>query len=853
MAAGRDAFLGPAFCLCILLSSATAHASHRHSIAGHKAHQSQVEHNLTQEKPRPGGGIADQISGNDLVRGLPQSWRATLLDTPALPSSASHVVDRNTTRNSVSGQDTAGLAAASRTGEISATSMVSQERVLLPIPAKAGIAAFESGDRFIIIVDNAIPMDTTAIHGDGIFSSLSVSLLPDATMIQMRRPDTRQIFLSQQSDGWVLGLTPPIDVPQRDRRTINPLVVKNGVLYPMRRSGRVLAVSDPASGARLLVGTSLLDDGGIATMRRTPSYDVWPTNEGVVVSARDADINLYAVPSGLLLNRDGHRMTDDGQAVYANDVDLRWLALQNRDDVGLRQRFHDAFFAAADSSPATRFDLRIKEAQAAFSMGAFPEARGILSVALMDDPEEIARPEVRFLAAATALMNGDLDDASALDGPWPEGQQRAVQLWRALYLAQTDESNDHSVHRLVLDLDRLKSYPTDLRDTLLPIATEAIARGATASDLPVLNKLPQASPFQLARALANTRLGKTDAARRIFDRLKTDRDPVIAEKAVESEITLDHMQGRLTPQQTIHSLDSIILDARLAGRETAVRLAQAEAFLQIGDWQNAVLMIDQGVPPGHPSRHMSQRSAILIKSLKGLAELPTSGLDHQQALRNAALLKAHIPQLPAGFEQANLQVAYGKLLLSIGLTDDGTRAIETAIPALDGPNTKAAAGLALAQAAIQRKDAAGGLQALSTTDDDALSPEIRAQRDVAKAEIALLNGNTSQSLDILKNAQTTSARLITIRTFENQGDWASATREFRVIAQDDLPVKGELSDAQRDLALRFASDASRAGDTSALRWLSNRVGNRMLSDSRSRLFSVLTQPTSSGGLATSNE
>ncbi|WP_155996828.1 tetratricopeptide repeat protein [Asaia bogorensis] len=838
-AIGKALRLAPAALLSGLVFVASARADHRHTLQGRKELHPHTRPAQPREIPDQKEHLPDRISGSDLVQGLPPSWRATLLNAPAAsptektdsrPKPAPAPLPAVTAATAPSGADLP-----------VATPQASQDRVLLPIPPKTGIAAFESGDRFIVIVDNAIPMDTSAIHGDGVFSSLSVDVLPDATIIQLRRSDSRPLFLSQQSDGWVLGLKPPLDIPQQDRRTINPHVVATGVLYPMRRSGRVLSVSDPASGARLLIGTSLLDDGGVTSMRRTPGYDVWPTNEGVVVSARDAEITLSAVPSGLLLNRDGHSMVDDGQAVYANDIDLEWLALKDLGDTALRQRFHDAFLAAADSSPSKRFEARVKEAQAAFSMGAFTEARGILAVGLRDDPEEIGRPEIRFLTEATALMSGDLEDASGLDGPWPEKQQRAAQLWRALYLAQADQIDARGTHRLVLDLDRIRSYPTNVRDILLPLAAETIARNATPTDLPALNKLPQSSGFQLSRALANVRLGRTDAARRSLEHLKTDRDPVIAEKAAESEIVLDHMQGKLSAQQMIRALDAIILDARLAGREMAVRLTQAEAFLQLGDWQNAALMIDQGVPPGRPSALMSKRNTILLKALKGLAEIPATGLDNQQALRNAALLKAHIAGLSNGPEQASLQAAYGKLLLSIGLIDDGSKALETAVPALESPEDKASAGLALAKLAIQQRDAARALQTLDMTESDTVSPELRAQRNVARAEIALLDGNTAKGLNILKDAQGQYARLVSAATFENQGDWASATRELKIVAQENLPAKGTLSDMAQDLALRLASDAARAGDDTTLKWLAGRIDGRAMSPSRASIFSLLTQ------------
>ena len=47
----------------------------------------------------------------------------------------------------------------------------------------------------MVVLDRAEAMDTSALHGDGIFSALTVTTLPDATLIQVPLPDTRQLYL----------------------------------------------------------------------------------------------------------------------------------------------------------------------------------------------------------------------------------------------------------------------------------------------------------------------------------------------------------------------------------------------------------------------------------------------------------------------------------------------------------------------------------------------------------------------------------------------------------------------------------------------------------------------------------
>ncbi len=774
------------------------------------------------------------LTSGDLVNGLPPSWRAKILDAPTQSDAAKGHVGKGTFP--VAPPNNGAPAAAGPAFDGAAV-----DQVLLPIPSQAGIAAFESGDRLIIVVDNAFPMDTSTIHGSGFFASLTVSLLPDATLIQLKRDDTRQLFLYQRAEGWVLGDKAPPNVKTHENHVINPSAVNEGILYPMRRSGRVLTVADPSTNERLLVGTSLLDDGGILAMRHAQGYDVWPTLEGVVIAARDPDIALVAVQSGLLLNRDGRKFEDDGQSVYANDVDLKWLGLQDLPDAELLKRYHDRLLKAADSQPADRFDKRIDAARVAFSMGAFMEARGILTVALRDDPEEVGRPEVRFLLAATELMLGFPKNASALDGPWPEKQQRALQLWRALYLEAADQSDSRSVHRLALDLDRVRAYPTNLRDLILPLVAEAIARHGDLADLPALDRLPDQPAYRLARALASQRQNNNDRAYAELSALSTDRDLSLSEKASEAKILLDHDRGKLTTEQTVKALDDLILDARLAGRERNLRLTQAEIYAKAKQWQNAAQIIDQGVPHRGPSHYSTRRNELLLQALQGVAAETNDAMSKEELVKNAALLKAHMPALPQGPARASLLAAYGRILLSLGLSDDATQALSEAIPALETPESKADAGASLAEAALTHQQPEAAAAALDRTESTSLPQPLQAHRDLIRAKIALMKGDKSKGLGLLKNTSGLDARLLGAQFHENQGQWLAAAAELRAAAMLQIPAQGDLDKSQQDLALRLASDASRAGDKNSLQWISDRIGKRSLDDTHAKLFSVLRQ------------
>lgn len=777
-----------------------------------------------------GSGSADEgVSGDVLFKGLPESWRAVVLDKPTPPPQPAQ-----------NGGKSAGAVAGKAGGATSGETATAANRVLIPVPPDMGIAAFQSANRFLIVVDNAHPMDTSALRGNGIFSTLTVSTLAAATLIQVQLPDTRKLYLSQQAEGWVLGDQPPPVTDYDDRRVISPRPGDDGILYPMRRPGRVLSITDPSSGSRLFVGTSTMDDGGILSLRIGKGYEVWPTTEGVVVAVQSPEISMRATPDGPLLSVEGKAFPDEGVAVYASDVDLKWLGLQDLPPEKLRERLHDAFLAAADSDPAQRFEKRLEEAKAAFSAGSGTEARGILTVALEDDPEEANRPGVLFLLAASELVAGNKEGASLLEGPWPDSQKRAVQLWRGLYLAAEGGHEAEAAHLLAMDVDRLKNYPAPLRDMLLPGVAEEIARYGTQDDVESLENLPSGSAYQLVDAFRKLRSGQREQAYTLFSKLSEDRDPIVAEKALEERLVMNIASGKTAPDAAAEQYNTLMPDARLAGREVQARLQQADAYMRAHAWTDALDAIDT-VQAGTGDAGDKQIPPILMQALAGIAQESSKTADKGVLLHNAALIKAHLPGLPDGPRKGEVMVAYGKMLLRLGLPDEAADIFSSAVPMLATPDMKALAGEGLADANLERKRPQDALKALSVTDSPNLPDASRAARQRILARIALATGDQNKALALLSGDASPVSLDISARIHEGRGEWPAAVQDMHQLAASEIPAKGPLDADMQALALRLASDASQAGDRPMLDWVAALAGDRMDGDN-ARLFQLLTKP-----------
>ncbi len=846
-------------------------------------HQSSTTASSALSDGQHGGEMLEQMhikSGDPLLEELPSGWGVHVLGVghpqggKSPKESATSIEKKTAARPSgkltpVVGSSSkseaghaavggAGLAVAAgdvssasqKEGHIPAATVPSRNRILIPVPGQMGIAAYQSGDRLIILVDGRHPMDVSALHGDGMFAQLAVTPLPDMTLIALPVPDTRALYLSQQSNGWVLGDQPPPVVDYTDRREISPTLREDGLYFPMRKPGRVFSVVDPVSNTPLLVGTTVLDDGGMLSLRRGRDYDVWPSLEGIVIAQHDPpQVTMKVVAKGDLLQRaDGQPLADMDRAIYASDVDLNWLGLKNLTVEQARERYRRALVAAADSTPGQRFKRRFEAAQAALGVGAFPDARAIMDVALEDDPEEAFRPDVRFFLAATDLLTGQMKGASQLMQQWPEQAMRATKLWQGLYEAMAGGKDDEAARLLARDMPRLMNYPEPLRATLLPLAAEEIARHGGPAEWHALDHLPEGSVYRFAQAVRALRSGREDEAIHLLEDLSVDKDPVVAEKAMEEGVALSLRDGHITPEKAARQYASLLPDARLAGRDGVVNMLRAGANIRAKKWEDALQALSQ--VEGTPLQQEPARvQALLGKALTGLVEdLPKSSSGGQAAqneaglVRGAALMRAYLPDLMASDQKGDLLLSYGQLLGRLGLADKAGEAMTTAIPMMTDPQRRAAGGDALAENEIQRGLFDDASATLGRTAPTPMPPQEAMVRNRIMARMMAASGKPEVALYLLSADQSPQAADMRARIHEGREEWSPAVADLRNMVEQLLPEQGALSVSQQLLALRLASDASRAGDVGALNWIKSRVGERPFEGDAGRMFHLLVSP-----------
>lgn len=678
----------------------------------------------------------------------------------------------------------------------------SHASLFLPFDAQTGVAAFWSGPDFVVVADRPVPALAHASGGSGLFSSLDVTVLDTATLIRLHLPSHPQLSLSHQSDGWVLqgdtsarsGSSSGVTSHVAQVQVFRP----GAVLFPQKQPGRIIALPDPASGGRLMIAPSRVASGGIAQGRQGVGYGVRPSLEGVVIAADSRQITLRSTAEGAVLDAVALHPLPVGQAPDAAQTDPHG---QDWDWLGLSH-------AGNSSKPSTR----LAAAQAAFAAGQPWQAQ--------------------------ALNGAQFGDAPA------------TRVWRGLYLMQTGQNSQNASILLSAGFAQLQAYPAPVRALILPQVATYIVRFGDEAAVNLLGTLPDDTAYDLARALLEARAGQTETARVALENLTASSSIQTTAYARAALVALMLDKDMIAPTMAAEAYGKLLDNdgqpaALPAGPKATIRLGQAHALTLAGQLQAALTVLDS-VHAG-PDAPQDVLAAAYQATLKALifpeaalkaVTAPAANSAPLSAAARFALVASHLRFVGDGAGKAKLLLGYGRQLLEAVQPDAAATAFAQAAAMLADPVARAEAEDLVAQAGLQAHRPALVQRALERAAAPAMPDDLATQRAYDAARLAAESGDTAKALTLLAQDETDAGLDLRGKLYESEKRWPEAVLVIGRLATRGLPEEGVLTDPQRALALRLATDAAAAGDSETLLRLKGWLAGRTLGRERDALLAM---------------
>ncbi|OUJ09599.1 lipopolysaccharide assembly protein LapB [Acetobacter sp. DsW_059] len=713
--------------------------------------------------------------------------------------------------------------------------------ILIPCDDQTGIAAFWSGDNFIIVADR-IGLSLDGIRKiSGPFTDQSIVTLDHATLIRFHLPSHPELSIRRDSRGWQLVVG-----HASSKSGLMPVVRPGALEFPLAQPGHVVSFPDPATGARLLMMTSRAASGGVTVPFSGPGYRVRASLEGVVVIA-DADCLIFSLShaGGVLSSAQSTRLPVGGALVFhanntAQNQDLIFQGLQNTTPQNLKNRQKEAADKAGQSSGQEKPSLLFDAVRAALAAGDLPAAQELLSQAQKSGAEAVINsPQNLALSGVVALLSGKVKDAEILaDTRWigmPD-----MTLWRAFYGLQAGKKSWETLPDLADNISKIKQYPDALRDLILPSVAAAIIRYGTNGEVKQLGNLPDTPVYALARGLILMREKKGDAARVIFDQMASSSSGGVASVGHVMQIRLRQVLGHAYSDEIVQDYISLQKDEDEAGIAPAssrqiLYLGLSSALMQLRQYRSAMMMLSFLLPgPEIPQDILEQAYRELIRKMifekldliKHTTKLTSA--QKNQISDTVALSGQNLPFLTDGPEKAEILMGYGQLLMALDNVSRAQHIFSQAMVLFPAPEQRSQAKELMARAALLQgmTDEAG--QLLESMPAQFLSPALAARKTYDLALLAKKKGKADQALALLAHDETDEGLDLRGQLYEASYRWPDAVLVIGRLATRKLPQSGALTDAQQSLAARLTADAVSAHDTDTLQRLKNFLSGRTM-------------------------
>ncbi len=704
--------------------------------------------------------------------------------------------------------------------------------VLLPFRSDVGAAAFRHGAEAWVLFDEPRPIDAASFQDQAAFAGVTVEVLPAATLLRLPLGETSRITLRRVDQGWIVT-TGPFALSQPP---LLPALRGDRLLFPVAATGRVVVVTDSATGQNLDVATLRSAGPGVPVSYCTPDFNVLPSWQGVVVEPLSDRTIMRDVADGVAIETgdpfspapDSARALADA-AVLTRRFDFPPLPTAN-----LLHRLQAQMADEAAAPPQDRLSPRKAVAQTLLALGLGPEAQSLLHLAANEDPRAANDPDFQGLSGIAAVLSGRPTEANGLLDPGLNGSDE-VSLWRAARAATLQNGSPEAAALFAATTRLILSYPKALRDRLLPLAVETMTSGgaAQAADA-LLAKLPDDPSLALARAMRLDAKGDAAGALTLYNALATARDRLVSARAATRAVRLRLATHAIGPAEAANDLEAGFLDWRGDNRERELRLEVVDLRAQAGQWRRAFSLLKEtaALYPDDAPKFRDQTTKLLTTLLHGNNAATISPLD-------LVALAEENAEEAAKAAPDEITALLADKLVALDLPKQAAPVIERMLAAAPAGNGRATLGARLASIRLAAGDLAGGEAALADSEAPDLPQVLIEQRGLISARIRAQRHDVTGAAAILAGLNSSSADDLRATILSDAGDWRGAEVALTSLAGRVVPSTGPLTSAQQDVLLRLASAQTRAGDDSASRELGVQEASRM-SGPRGEMFRLLT-------------
>ncbi len=734
-------------------------------------------------------------------------------------------------------------------------------RLTFPFQAPTPAAIFRRAGTLWMVFDTRAPITLPDLEtgSGGMIRHALGTALPDGYVVRLMLDRPRLVGATADGGTWTITVGDTIASPSAplsvDRSMAN--AARPSITIPLEQARELHRIADPEMGDSLLVVTAPGPARGFIKPQDFVEFRALASTHGVALQPLADDVQVELVPDNVVIARPGGlTLSGPGAAARSASVhksqvfDPQLWGFDRQSDITERQ--YKLTAAAADMGENKRNIPRLELARFFLSHDMYPEAKGVLDVALSEDRPTAGDPSALVLRAITTLMLNRPEDAlKELNHPML-GDQLDAPLWRAIAQARLGKWEEASrgfksaqgaITTLPLELQRV-ALKEALR-TAIEVRDYESAQHLL-SEFQTVGSVPEMQPaFSVLQGRLAQGLGKSAEALRYFRQAADSDDRPSAAQGQLRSLALRYDTGELKRPDLIAELETLTTVWR--GDDTEIEALQklARLYTEEQRYRDAFYVMRSALkahPNAQASRRIYDEAAVTFDSLF----LAGRG-DALPAIEALGLFYDFRELTPIGRRGDEMIRRLADRLVSVDLLPQAAELLQHQVDNRLQGAARAQVATRLAVIYLMDNKPGRAQAVLRATRSAELNTDLRNLRLLLEARALSATRRHAVALEVIANVDNRQAMRL-------RADILWSAKRFNESAEQIELMYGErwrdfapLSDIERADVLRAAIGYSLAEDTIGAERLRERYEAKMRESPDKRAFEIATAPHAANG------
>jgi tetratricopeptide (TPR) repeat protein len=734
-------------------------------------------------------------------------------------------------------------------------------KVSFPFPSLVAAAVFHRADSLWIVFDSKAGIDLSSLDGEPsrTIRGYAVRHEDDADVIQLTLDRPHLVSASASGAIWTIAIGDTVTDPTRAVDVTRNLVGPNRstISIGLDKPQHVHRLVDPEAGDVLDVVTALPPARGFIDEQDFIEFHALASTEGVVIEPIADDLALDLAPDKVVITRPAGLTLSTSLQTLLHGSGLRPMMFDSQvwgfdRQASYSERQSHLIAAAAGAPENKRLAPRIDLARFYLARGMYPEAKGVLDVALSDErnaSEAISAVVLR--SVAEVMMNRPSAALKDLSDPGV-GDQHDAALWRALACAR--QGNWAQAREIFKTVDAaVATLPVELqRDALKDEMRSSIEVGdynGASSDLNDFETIGIPHDMEPVLAVLMGRLaeglGRNEDALTAYRTAADSWDRPAAAQGLLRETELRYRLGDLKRDDVLSQLESLTTLWR--GDETEIEALKvlAHLYTEEGRYRDAFYVMRSAMaarPDSQLTRQIQDEAAQTFDAL-----FLTAKGDAMPAVDALALFYDFRELTPVGSRGDEMIRRLAERLVSVDLLDQASDLLQYQVDhRLEGAGrTEVATRLAAIYLMNRKPDRA--LAALRASRSPDLAQSLREQRLLLEARALSDLSRHDLALEVVADIPGPTAIRLRSDILWAGRRWREAAEQIELMYGDRYKDFAPLTDVERQDILRAEIGFALAEDSLGLGRFRDKYAAKMAGTPDARAFDIVSAPLGTSG------